>query len=156
MKHKLRSSGVLLLLLFVISGCTVQLVSNYDSRTEKSISNIRTQLTQLFFELEEQAGKPPECAYDNHSEQYKQLWVDLDLIAMRERTKSKNGTTSAQVEVLYEGLKKLQKKHKKSCLNKLEIMLINKSLTRMLDSILRFEEAKLRGARKPTILPAVR
>lgn len=155
MKHKLRSSGLLFLLLFAISGCSVQLVSDYDSRTDTSVSGIRTQLTRLFFELEEQVDKPTECTYESHSEQYKQLWVDLDLLAMRERVKNKNETTSKQIEVLDKALKKLQAKHRKACLNRLEIMILNDSLTGMLDSILRFEMAKLRGATKPyTLTPA--
>lgn len=134
----------------------MQLVSDYDSRTEISLSSIRTQLTRLFFELEEQVDKPVECTYEHHSEQYKQLWVDVDLIAMRERAKNKNDTTSKQIEVLDEALKKLQEKHRKACLNQLEIMLLNQSLTGMLDSILRFEVAKLRGATKPFTLTPVK
>ena len=156
MKCKLRSSGVLLLLVFAISGCTVQLVSKYDSRTEKSVSNMRMQLTRLFFELEEQAGEEPACTYKNHTEQYKKIWIGFDLLAMRERTKHKNKTTSSQIKVLDNGLKKLQKKHKKACLSKVEIVILSKSLTGLLDSILRFEEAKLRGAPKPYIQPTVR
>ena len=117
---------------------------------------MRVQLTKLFFELEEQAGEEPACTYKNHTEQYKQLWVDFDLLAMRERIKHKNKTTSAQVEVLDKGLKKLQKKHKKAYLIKVEIVIVSKSLTGLLDSIFRFEEAKLRGAPKPYIQPTVR
>ena len=156
MRCKLRSSGLVLLLVFAISGCTVQLVSKYDSRTEGSVLKMREQLSELFFELDDQAGRAPECTYKNHTEQYKKIWVGFDLLAMRERTKHKNKTTSSQIEVLDNGLKKLQKKHKKACLSKVEIVVLNKSLTGLLDSILRFEEAKLRGAPKPYIQPTVR
>ena len=152
MKYKLQSSCPLLLLLFALSGCSVHMVSDYESRTETSVSNIRTQLTRLFFELEAQVEKPEECTYQNHADQYKQVWVDLDLMTMRERAKSKNKTTSKQVSVLDEALKKLQKKHQRACLNRVEVALLNKSLTGMLDSILRFELAKLRGAPKPYTL----
>ena len=156
MKSKYRSSWALLLSLFILSGCTVQLVSDYDSRTDQSISSIRAQLTNLFFELEEQQKDESKCTYENHSGQYKQLWVDMELMAMRERTKSNNDKTKQMVEVLDEGLKKLQKTHKKGCLNRLQIRFINKSLTGLLDSILRFEIAKLRGAVKPVLLPTSR
>lgn len=142
MKYKLWSGGALLLSLLLLSACTVKLVSHYDARTEESISDIRANLTTLFFELDEQVGIKPDCRYDNHSEKYKQLWVDLELMAMRERTKSKNEKTEAMVEVLDEALKKLQKLHKKDCLNRLQIKITNESLSRMLDSILRFEKAK--------------
>ena len=156
MKHKFRSSGALLLSLFILSGCTVQLVSDYDSRTEKSVLSIRSQLTRLFFELEEQVKKEPDCSYENHSEQYKQLRVDMDLVAMRERAKKNNKTTLGLIKKLDKGLKMLQETHKKGCLNRLQIKFINQPLSGILDSILRFEEAKLRGARKPIILPTVR
>ena len=146
MKYKFRRNSLLLLLLFAISGCTVQLVSKYDSRTEKSVLNMREQLTGLFFELDELAGTEPDCRYQNHTEAYKQLWVEFDLLAMRERTKHKNKTTALQVGVLDEGLKKLQKKHKKACLTKVEIAILNKSISGLLDSILRFEEAKQRDS----------
>lgn len=151
MKYKLCSGGALLLSLLILSACSVQLVSHYDARTDQSISSIRAKLTRLFFELEEQQGNKPDCTYENHSEQYKQLWVDLELMAMRERTKSNNDKTEEMVEILDEGLKKLQKTHQKGCLNRLQIKFINKSLSGMLDSILRVEVAKLRGEPKPLI-----
>jgi len=125
-------------------------------RTNQSILAIRSQLTALFFELEEAVGKESKCKYEQHASQYKKLWIDVELLAMRERTKYKNKTTSAQIEILDKGLRKLQKKHKKACLSPFEIRLINQSLTRMLDSILRFEEAKLRGAKKPYNLSPMR
>lgn len=156
MMHKYQSSGLLLLLLFILAGCTVQFVSDYDARTERSVSRIRVQLSKLFFALEAQVGKRPDCTYQSHSEKYEKLRVELDLMMMRERTKPKNQKTSDQVEVLDKGLRKLQKTHKRDCLNHLQITLINQTLTGILDSILRFETAKLRGARKPAPLPAVR
>lgn len=149
MKYKLCSGGALLLSLLILSACTVQLVSHYDARTEQSISSIRAKLTRLFFELDEQQGDKPACTYENHSEQYKQLWVDMELMGMRERTKFKNEKTENMVEVLNDALKNLQKAHQRGCLNRLQIKLTNKSLSDMLDSILRVEVAKLRGEPRP-------
>ena len=149
MKYKLCSGGALLLSLLLLSACTVQLVSNYDSRTEESITSIRAKLTSLFFELEEQEGNKPDCSYENYSDQYKQLWVDMELMGMRERTKFKNDKTEEMVKVLNDALKKLQKTHQRGCLNRLQIKLINKSLSDLLDSLLRAEVAKLRGESRP-------
>lgn len=149
MRQVFQNSIMAAAVLFLLSACAVKMVSDYDSRTEASVSTLRTQLTSLFFELAEERDEQSLCSYENHSDQYKAMRVELDVMAMRERSKAKNDKTIDMVEVFDTALKKLQKTHQRGCLKQFQIDQINQTLSKMLDSILRVEVAKLRGASKP-------
>jgi hypothetical protein len=125
-------------------GCTVKLISSYDEKTDIAVSDLQKRMEIFFFTLESQEGLP-ECAYENHTEFYKEVKVSVSAIEVRARAIPDNDTTVQQVVLLRENIEMLEQLHKMSCLSKAQMEPLRINFNSGFTAILKLELAKKRG-----------
>jgi hypothetical protein len=125
-------------------GCTVKLISTYDEKTDIAVSDLQKRMETFFLSLESLEGLP-ECAYENHTEFYKDVKVSVSAIDVRVRAIPDNEITIQQIELLKENIQLLEQLHKMSCLSKAQIDPLRMSFNSGFTAILKLELAKKRG-----------
>lgn len=126
----------------LLSGCAVSMMSQYDEKTDERIEKFGESANTLLFQLEEQDAQEPECSYDNHTDSYRDLRVQLKTIRMHEQAKPKNTQTQKQVEALQERVDQLITIHKKKCLPAAFIGITQNQINDMLGHMLKLERSK--------------
>ena len=126
------------------SGCTVRLISSYDEKTDKAITDLHKKFETFFLTLESQEGLP-ECKYENHTEFYKDAKVSISAIEVRARAIPDNEITIKQIVLLGENIELLEQLHIYSCLTKEQIEPLRVSFNSGFTAILKLELAKKRG-----------
>jgi hypothetical protein len=130
---------------FIIeTGCTVKLISSYDDNTDKTVTELHKKVETFFLTLESQEGLL-ECAYEHHTEFYKDAKVSVSAIEVRARAIPDNDITIQQIVLLKENIKLLEQLHKLSCLTKEQIESLRISFNSGFTAILKLELAKKRG-----------
>lgn len=127
-----------------LAGCTVKLVSNYDEKTDKAVSELQKEVESFFVTMEEQQGTPA-CAYENHKSFYDETAVELSAIEVRAKALEKNEITVEQVNLLQDSFNNLEQLHQKECLSSNQIESLRSSFNSSITAILRLELAKKRG-----------
>ena len=129
---------------FVLSGCSIQLVSKYDENTDKAVTKLQKDFESFFVTVDSQAGLP-ECKYDNHKKFYQNSKVAISAIDVRARALAKNEITVEQVGLLKDSLGSLEKLHKLGCFTNSQVENLRGSFNSSITAILKLELAKKRG-----------
>jgi hypothetical protein len=134
-------SGLLLLLL--VSGCTVQYVSRYDEATEQSITTIQRSVETLLQSIHHNLGTP-DAAYEHYASTYEQLHVDAALLKTRAQAIDLNSITAEQSELLLGWLKNLEELHKTGFDEAEMLIIVGGQARQIFVAMLKFELAKKR------------
>jgi hypothetical protein len=137
-------------LIFVMSqfiiqtGCTVKLISSYDDKTDKAVSDLQIKVETFFLTLESLEGLP-ECKYEQHTLFYRDAKVAASAMEVRARAIPDNDITIKQIALLKENIELLEQLHKLGCLTKEQIEPLRISFNSGFTAILKLELAKRRG-----------
>ena len=135
----------LVFIFLAISGCvTVKLISDYDEATDKAITSVQRKFETFFVELESQVGTD-DAAFENHSNFYKEIEVDISAIQLRVDALPNNNITSKQITLLRENIELLKGFHEEGITVVEAIEPARNSFNTALSSILKLELAKRRG-----------
>lgn len=136
--------AAILAVAFVISGCSVKLISSYDETTDKTVTALQKKTEAHLVALETVEGVP-ECKYEKHKQFYDEAKVDVSAIAVRAAAIPKNEITTEQTVLLSNSLESLEKLHKIACLTKDQIKPLRTQFNSSFTAILKLELAKRRG-----------
>lgn len=134
---------VLLTALIALSGCTIKLISSYDEKTDKAVSQLQKDVETFFVTVEGQTA--PECRYGNHKKFYRDAKVAISAIEVRARAIENNEITIEQVGLMKDSLASLEKLHKIGCLKPGQVESLRNSFNSSFTAILKLELAKKRG-----------
>lgn len=140
----LRVLFVTLAMLFVLSGCSVRLISSYDEKIDNSVTQLQKDFETFFVIVESQEGLP-ECEYKNHMKFYQDSKVAISAIEVRAKATPKNDITVKQVELLKDSLDKLETLHKLGCFTPGQVENLRTSFNTSITAILMLELEKKRG-----------
>lgn len=135
--------AVVLALLWLSAGCTVQLVAAYDQQTDQAVSALQRKLETLFVDLEDKAGTPA-ADFAHYAERYKELRVDLSALDTRVQALPDNAQTIEQVGLLRDSLGKLEEIHRIGIGDVALIQPLRSQFESAFVSILKLEMAKRR------------
>jgi hypothetical protein len=135
---------IIILQFLIQTGCTVRLISSYDEKTDKAITDLHKNFETFFLTLESLEGLP-ECKYENYTEFYKDAKVSISSIEVRARAIPDNEITIKQIALLKENIDLLEQLHIYSCLSKEQIEPLRVSFNSGFTAILKLELAKKRG-----------
>ena len=144
-QHKGLPLLLIILCFSLSSSCAVNMMSDYDSKTDERIESFSHTFNDLLYQLEEQNGKQPECGYENHADAYRNLKVQLQTMDMHEQAKPKNTQTQQQVTALQQRLNLFITDHKRVCPPVGAVMVAQKQVNQMLGHILKLERTKHRS-----------
>lgn len=130
--------------LILLTGCTVKLIADYDSKTDEAVTELQRKFETFFVNLESQVGTE-EADYENHVQFYKDVKVDVSAIRLRASAIPKNEITLKQVSFLEENIKLLEDTHKEGIAHIDVIKVPRDDFNTALSSILKLELAKRRG-----------
>jgi len=125
-------------------GCTVKLISSYDDKTDKAVTDLHKKVETFFVTLDSQEGLP-ECRYEQHTAFYQDAKVSVSAIEVRARAIPDNDITIQQIVLLKENIELLEQLHKLGCLTKEQIEPLRISFNSGFTAILKLELAKQRG-----------
>lgn len=142
----------IVLILVVLSGCTVKLISSYDEETDRSVTALQRRVETFLVRLDELDGSL-DCTYDHHKAFYAGAKVEISAIQVRAAAIPQNEITTEQVALLSKSLGSLEELHKikakkgpgKNCLSKEEIEPVQEGFNASFTAILKLELAKKRG-----------
>lgn len=100
------------LLLGLSSGCSVQLVSDYDHQSQQQMMNVAKQVERFYLEL---ALQPVEKrSYQVSSKGYIQIDVELSALLLRQKVRELNELTTKQVTMTQTMWQQDQLTHRKN------------------------------------------
>lgn len=132
--------------LTLFSGCAANMMSEYDSETSHRVEMLTESANDLLFHLEDLDAQKPECEYENHSDRYREIKVQLKSFQMSELAKTKNTQTTQQVEALQERIDQLVTMHKKQCLPAPAVKVTQNQINGMLGHMMKLESNKRKTA----------
>lgn len=130
----------------LFSGCAVNMMSEYDEETSHRIETLTESTNDLLFHLEDLNAQEPDCEYENHSDRYREIKVQLKSFQMKEIAKTKNVQTVKQVEALQERIGQLVTMHKKQCLPAPVVTVTQNQINDMLGHMIKLESSKRKAA----------
>ena len=139
-----RRAAWLVLLSFLLSACTVTLISQYDEVTDKSVTALQRKVEQHLVSLESVAGTP-DCPYAKYQKFYEEAKVDVSAIRTRAEATPKNEITVEQIGLLGSSLGDLEQLHQLGCISKNQIPPLRIPLNTTFTAILKLELAKKSG-----------
>ncbi len=137
-------SIIIVLYIFVVTGCTVKLISSYDEKTDEAVTDLHKKVETFFLSIESQEGLS-ECTYENHTAFYQEAKVAVSAIEVRARAIPDNDITVEQIVLLKENIELLEQLHKLDCLTKAQIEPLRINFNSSFTAILKLELAKKRG-----------
>jgi hypothetical protein len=137
-------SIIIVFYIFVVTGCTVKLISSYDEKTDEAVTDLHKKVETFFLSIESQEGLP-ECTYENHTAFYQEVKVSVSAIELRARAIPDNDITIEQVVLLKENIELLEQLHKLGCLSKEQVKPLRINFNSGFTAILKLELAKKRG-----------
>ncbi|WP_374564958.1 hypothetical protein [Nitrosomonas sp.] len=137
-------AAVSLILVVVLTGCTVKLISSYDEATDRAVTDLQRKTEAHLVVLESVEGLP-ECTFDHHKQFYDEAKVDVSAITVRAAAIPKNDITTQQTALLASNFDNLEKLHRIACLSKDQITLVRSHFNTSFTAILKLELAKRRG-----------
>lgn len=144
--NKLRTLLVLLIILTILSGCSVKFMSSYDENTDKAVTQLQKNFETFFVTLESQERIAAECKYSNHKEFYQDSTIAISAIDVRAKALDKNEKTVEQIGLLNTSLNNLELIHKIDCLDENGIKVMRNSFNSIFIAILKLELGKKRGS----------
>ena len=135
-----------LLLCFVaLSGCTaINLMPNYDERTDKLVTALQHKFETFFVRLEDTIGTDA-ASYEHNKAFYQEIRVDISALELRVNAIPNNTKTQEQVTLLKDNLKLLKAFHQQGLKSTAVIDPPRQLFNMSLQNILRLELAKKRG-----------
>lgn len=137
-------SIIIVFYIFVVTGCTVKLISSYDEKTDEAVTDLHKKVETFFLSIESQEGLP-ECTYENHMAFYQEAKVSVSAIELRARAIPDNDITIKQIVLLKENIEMLEQLHKLGCLSKEQVKPLRINFNSGFTAILKLELAKKRG-----------
>ena len=132
---------VILVVLSIISGCSVMMISDYDEKTDTAVTELQKQVETFFVTVESQVGLP-ECKYEDHKSFYQDSKIAISAIEVRARALPKNEITIKMVGLLIDSLNSLEELHKLGCLSSGQIAPLRSNFNTSFTAILKLELAK--------------
>lgn len=126
---------------FVITACTVNLVSQYDPTTDKMVTQLQRQVDSLLLNIKEHVGTH-KGKYRYYQKQYDKILVDTQELLTRTEAIPHNQLTVRQVKLLQNSLQNLQKLHKIGFKSIKQVSLVQQAIDSIFLSILKLELAK--------------
>ncbi len=137
-------SFLTLLFVLAMSGCSVQLVSHYDEKTDALVTQLQKEIATFFVTVEGQEGLP-ECQYDNHQTFYLNSKVAISALQVRAKAIPNNAITITQIGLLNDSLGQLEQLHQLGCFTANTVTSVRTSFNSSITAILKLELAKKRG-----------
>ena len=131
---------ITLFILTTLSGCSN--ISRQDEHTLQYTKTISEQITGLLIRLEQIGKSEPDCRYENFNDDYRNIRVRLNTLALREQAKSQNSETVSQVEKLNDSIRLLAELHGNGCLSVGEIANLQKQFNTQTGAIFKLEHSK--------------
>jgi len=151
MKELLRILSKCIVVIMLLSGCTIQFVSKYDDRTDTNVTALQKKFDTYFINLKSESY--PACSYSNHISFYNDAKIQLSGIQVRAKAIPLNDITIKQLESLSLAISDLEKSQQlkdkeSSCINPLLIDTDQVMFNSIFTAILKLEIAKKRGEAK--------
>jgi len=142
--------SVLLLSSLLVCGCAVQLISTYDSQTERYITDFQSK-ADIFLETLIAADNTPDCSYDKNIAKHRELKTILTSLLVRAEAIQDNEKTVEQVKELEKIRSSLETTHKERmtqespCIPPTYLEADRKAINSSVTAMLRLELAKKLG-----------
>ncbi len=143
-KSALPSFFILLALIALLSGCSIQLVGNYDEHIDKGVTQLQKDFETFLITVDSQT-KTPKCKYQNHTQFYQGSKVAISSIEVRANAIDKNEKTVKQIGLLKDSLASLENLHRWGCFTHSQVQSLRSSFNSHITAILKLELAKKRG-----------
>ena len=142
-----RITTIMILLSFVLAGCTIRLIADYDEATDIAVTELQRKIETFFVELESNIGLDA-ATYENNIDFYKGIKVDVSAIELRAAALPKNKITQEQIVLLKKNVASLEEIHKEGIASIEVVEVIRKDFNTALANILRLELTKKRGQKE--------
>lgn len=142
-----RSIRTLLLsyLTLVIYSCnSVQLVSEYDEVTNRSVTALQEKVSRFFVEMNENLGTE-KANYPHHQSFYGEVKINLTTLQIRANAMEKNEIVQQQLRALKQRMTDLESMHKTGFPNQAALDLSEQAFNRSFTAILKLQLALKRG-----------
>ena len=135
----------------LLSGCAVQLISEYDAETDQGVSSLQSEVTAQLAILEQLGAAPggpksPECKFENFKDSYTQFAAQAHVLLVRNQVRDKNQQTITQLELLEknlgEGLVTTHRDADGQCMTRGTVIVARETLDQLFRAILKLEIAK--------------
>lgn len=142
-------TGMFLVLIMFLAGCSLRVVSPYDAYTDDLIMQLSTEIS-TFFENMKRLNQKPECEYENYRNFYVRSNVIIDVLILRNSTRPENNVTIDMLKLFKRDIMNVEKYHKnKECeivepAGKRFLEVVHENFNIALESILELEERKRR------------
>lgn len=151
MKFKIISTSrvkILTLLLIssflLIQSCKVQLISDYDEITDKTVTLVQDKVSNYFVKLERVVGTEA-GDYKNFTSQFDTIKVNLNTLEIRANAIEKNRIVKEQIAELKNMVKELEALHKTGITSKELIEPLKQPFNSAFTSIIKLQLALKRG-----------
>jgi len=110
MKRSTALAAVAACVVFVLAGCTIRLISEYDETTDAAVTQLQTDVAEHLAVLkgftDPETGKPshPKCEFKNFGDTYAQLAAKAHVLVVRNESRPKNGLTTDQLKLLEQSI----------------------------------------------------
>lgn len=140
-----RSYVLAIIILIFVAGCTqIQLIANYDEKTDSAVTELQRAFETFFVELEDEIGTP-QASYENHKQFYKSIRIDISAIKLRVAAQPKNEITLELINLLEQNVNILRDLHIGG-IDSIDLVNVAKGdFNVALTNILKLELAKKRG-----------
>lgn len=132
------------IVIFVITGCSIKLISDYDEATDKAVTQLQRKVDGFLVDIQRKAGAPG-AEYVKNVQFYDEARVDVDAIRVRAQAIPKNDITVEQIKLVQDSLDKLEQLHKLGFFSPEEIAPLRSAFDISFTAILKLELAKKRG-----------
>lgn len=117
----------------------------YDAQSEQLLTQIQRQTDSLFVEIEHNVGLKKN-RYALYQQRYKAIFIELHVLTTRIKALPHNHTSTQQVSLLLDSLRKLQARHKLGFKNIIEIRGLQQLIDGQFQAMLKFELSKEKRA----------
>jgi hypothetical protein len=127
--------------LLLCVACQSLQMPHYDATSEQLLTQIQRQTDRLLVEVEHNIGLKKN-RYVLYQHQYKEIFIELHVLTTRIKALPHNQTSTQQVTLLLDSLRKLQARHKLGFKNVAEIRGLQQLLDGQFQAMLKFELSK--------------
>ena len=109
-KHRFLLPLTLILLITLISGCSIKLISDYDQLIDQYATELQSEIETFLIKMERLAGTV-EGSYAENSGFYDQIQGTLTTLLLRAETVAEDETVAEQIILLQKNLENLRQLH---------------------------------------------
>lgn len=129
------------LLLALCSACSIRLIAQYDSVTDKSLTALQKSVDGMLLDIAANLGKPA-AEYKNYLKTYQKIYVDLNVLKTRAEAMINNQLTVQELLLLRDALEKFEQAHKLGFKQSQELVLAQNAVDAIFRALLKLELAK--------------